>query len=262
MRDHHLGMLFVRTIFGVFVMVPLCFAGADQPNAGRVVLELKGYVVPASQVTVSPKVGGQVVEMAIEEGKQVKAGDVLARLDSAEFDGAFRLARAELKLAKAELGKTKEGGSRTDLSIAQAKVDVAQARVHLAQYRLDCTVVRAPIDGTVLEKFAEVGTMIDPKALNMKGSLCLLADLRTIEVELSVQERELAKVAKGQPCLIRLEAYPQVAYHGCVNRLLPVADRAKGAVGVRVRLEVPAGDDRLRPELGAIVQILDKNEAR
>jgi RND family efflux transporter MFP subunit len=232
--------------------------GADEPKAGRVVLETKGYVLPASRVTVSPKVSGQVVELLIEEGKRVKAGDVLARLDPAEHEATLRLARAEMKLAEAGLAKAREGAGKADILVALAKLEVAQARVALAQHRLECTVVRAPVSGTVLVKRAEVGTLIDPKAFNVPASLCDLADLRTMDVEVSVQERDLAKVARGQPCLIRLEAFPKATYRGRVARLLPVADRALGAVGIRVRVEVPAGDERLRPELGAVVQILAK----
>jgi RND family efflux transporter MFP subunit len=260
MRNLYAGRVTSRMPLALLIAViwgpmPL---GADEPKACQVVLEGKGYVLSACQVTVSPKVSGQVVELLIEEGKRVKAGDVLARLDPAEHEAALRLARAEMKLAEAGLAKAKEGAGKADLAIAQAKVEVAQARVALAQRRLECTVVRAPVNGTVLVKRAEVGTLIDPKAFNVPASLCDLADLRTMDVEVRVEERDLAKVAKGQPCLIRLVAFPKATYRGRVARLLPSADRALGAVGIRVRLEVPAGDERLRPELGAVVQILAK----
>src|SRR5258708_3983408 len=76
---------------------------ADAPKPARVVLASKGYVMPASQVTISPKVAGQIVELRFEEGKQVKAGEVLARLDSDEFKGALLVAHARLRLAEAEL---------------------------------------------------------------------------------------------------------------------------------------------------------------
>jgi multidrug resistance efflux pump len=76
---------------------------ADEPKAERVIMESRGHLVPASQITVSPKVAGQVVELLIDEGKQVKAGDVLARLDSEEYKAALLLARAKLKLAEARL---------------------------------------------------------------------------------------------------------------------------------------------------------------
>jgi RND family efflux transporter MFP subunit len=221
-------------------------------------LEIKGYIVPASQVTVSPKVAGQVVELRIEEGKQVKEGDVLARLDSAEHEAALQLARAELNLAEAGLAKAKEGASTADLAIFQAKVKVAQAQVAIAQYRLDETVIRAPVSGTVLVKRAEVGTRIDPKAFQLCASLCDLADLQTLDVEIWAPERDLVKFYPKQPCVIRTDAFPEAVYKGHVVRLLPLADRAKGAVGVRVRVDVPAGDDRLRPELGAVVQFQGK----
>src|SRR5260370_4765891 len=102
------------------ILAPLCLA-ADEPNLGEIVLETKGYVLPANQVTVSPKVSGQIVELLIEEGKRVKAGEVLARLDPQEYDAALRIARAEMKLAEAGSVKAKEGGGTADLAIAQAK---------------------------------------------------------------------------------------------------------------------------------------------
>jgi multidrug efflux pump subunit AcrA (membrane-fusion protein) len=100
-----------------------------------------------------------------------------------------------------------------------------------------------------------VGSRIDPGAPQLAASLCDLADLRALEVELWVQERDLAKIARGQPCQVRLEAFPQTTYPGRVARLLPVADRSRGAVGVRVRLEVPEKDELLRPEMAALVTI-------
>jgi RND family efflux transporter MFP subunit len=245
-------ILLMATLFGPAQL------GADEARIGKVVVEIKGYIVPASQVTVSPKVAGQVVDMRIEEGKQVKEGDVLARLDPAEHEAALQLARAELNLAEAGLAKAKEGASTADLTIAQAKVKVAQAQVVLAQYRLEGTVIRAPVSGTVLVKRAEVGTRIDPKASQVSASLCDLANLRTLDVEIWAPERDLAKVFPGQSCVIRMEAVPDATYKGHVVRLLPVADRAKGAVGIRVRVDVPAGDNRLRPELAAIVQFVAK----
>jgi RND family efflux transporter MFP subunit len=231
---------------------------AEEPNLGAVVLETKGYVVPAAQVTVSPKVSGHVVELLIEEGKRVKAGDVLARLDPTEYEAALRIGRAKLKLAEAELLKTKEAGSKADLTIAEAKVEIAQAQLALAQYRLDSTVIRAPINGTVLSKRAEVGTLINPKGHQGVASLCDLADLRTMEVEIWVQEADLSKFAKGQRCQIQLDAFPQAKYRGSVARIQPIADRARAVVGVRVRAEIPQNDESFRPEMAAIVTIGSK----
>jgi RND family efflux transporter MFP subunit len=228
---------------------------ADEPNLGEVVLETKGYIVPASQVTVSPKVSGQVVELLIEEGKRVKAGEVLARFDPTEYDAALRIARAELKLAEAGLSKAKESSGKADLAIAQAKVEMAQVHVALAQSHLDSTVIRSPINGTVMTKRAEVGTPINPKSIQGTTSLCDIADLRTVDIEIWIPERDLNQISVGQRCRIQLDAFPQTAYRGSVSRLLPMADRARGAVGVRIRMEVPEKDSAIRPEMSALVTI-------
>src|SRR5205823_3587873 len=152
---------------------------------------------------------------------------------------------------EARLAKAKESASKADFAIAQARAEVAQAQVALAQYRLQCTVVRAPANGTVLAKRADVGTLINPSAFQVPASLCDLADLRTMDVELWVQEKDLTRVALGQQCRIRLVAFPNAACRGRVARLLPIADRARGAVGIRVRVESPEKEESLRPEMSA-----------
>jgi RND family efflux transporter MFP subunit len=231
---------------------------ADEPKAERVVLECKGYLVPASQVTVSPKVAGQVVELLIDEGTRVKAGDVLARLDAEEYTADLRLAQARLKLAEAELAKARDVAGKADVAIAEAKVEVARAKLDRARYRMECTTVRAPIDGVVLARRAQVGTRIDPKAPQMPGSLCDLADLRTMDVEVWIQERDLTKIAHGQACVIQVDAIPNATYRGRVVGFQPVADRARGALAARVRLEPPKEAGRLLPELSALVQFIGK----
>jgi multidrug resistance efflux pump len=224
-----------------------------------VILEVKGYLMPAAQVTVSPKVRGQVIELLIDEGKMVKAGEILARLDPEEYKAALRLASARLRVAEAGVAKAKEGAGKADLAIAEAKLEVALAEVAIAQSRLNHTAIVAPVAGTVLVRRADLGTTMDPKSnLASSSILCEMADLRTMEVELSIPERDLPKVAQGQACLIRLEAIPNTTYRGQVARLMPSSDRARGALAIRVRMDVPEKDMRLRPELSAIVQILAK----
>jgi multidrug resistance efflux pump len=228
---------------------------ADEPKPGRIVLETKGYVVPVRQVTISAGVSGQVVDVAIEEGRRVNKGDILARLDPRKYEAALRLARAQLKAAEIKVVAAAAKGSA---QLEQAEVEVAQARVAIAQHLLDGTVLRAPFSGTVLVKHAEVGTLLDPAGQQVGARLCDLADLQALEVEIWVQERDFEKAAKGLACTIKLEALPRATYRGVVSRILPVADRARGAVAMRVRLILPEGDDRARPEMGAIVQLLAK----
>ena len=96
-------------------------------------------------------------------------------------------------------------------------------------------------------------------AFNGSFSLCDMADLSDLEVDLSIQERnDLSRVYKGQKCKVRAEAFPDREYEGVVSRLMPIADRAKGAVPVRVKLTVPSDEEGvyLKPEMSAVVSFL------
>lgn len=129
-----------------------------------------------------------------------------------------------------------------------------------AEWRLNnCTIV-APISGTILKKNAEKGNIVNPIAFNGSFSLCELANLADLEVELLIQERDISKVFKDQECKIRAEAYPEREYKGFVSRLMPIADRAKGAIPVRVKISIPAEEEGvyLKPEMGAVVSFMKK----
>ncbi len=319
----------------------------NSAGSGDVVLEAKGYIIPAHQIMISPRVGGMVVELNIEEGKRVKKGDVLARIEDidyrAEYDRALaafknaqeRLAeaikteqqvwerqkdkaRADLAAAEAmlhlrvqELDRTdklfRRGAvTQQDLDVAvankvsagaqvvsqkeqlrvldvtpqrqrteaiRAEVSQAQADLDKAKWRLDNCIVRAPLDGTVLTKKAEIWNIVNPVAFNVSASLCDLADLSDIEVDLTIQERDIANVVVGQRCNIMPEAfqnnnafrkkYPN-GYEGVVSRLMPIADRAKGAIPVRVKVtNVPREEEGvyLKPDMGVIVSFKKVNTA-
>jgi RND family efflux transporter MFP subunit len=237
-------------------------APGDEGKGARVVYEAAGYVVPSKIVTVSPLVGGQVIELNIVEGQTVKKGDVLARLDAAVYKSRVEAAKARLEIATAELKKTTVGTNENDVAIARAKVRLAKAQLDLAQWQLDATVIRAPLAGTILVKKTEEGNVVTPLSSHssLASSVCEMADLRQLEVDVAIQERDISKVAKGQLCVIVLDAYPRVFYKGQVSRLLPVADRAKGATPVRVKIDVPAADTHLRPEMRALVKFLDPKQ--
>src|SRR5262249_8373972 len=128
------------------------------------------------------------------------------------------------------------------------------------QWRLDNCVVRAPVTGTILTKKAEEGNIVNPVAFNISASLCEMADLSDLEVDLNIQERDIANVFKGQKCKLRPEAFPKREYDGFVSRLMPIADRAKGAVPVRVKVLVPREEEGkfLKPEMSVTVSFFSK----
>jgi len=151
-----------------------------------------------------------------------------------------------------------------DEKIASAKADWEQAQADLrkAEWRLDSTLVRAPIDGIILSKKAEEGNMVNPSAFSngLSASLCEMADLTKMEVDLAIAERDISKVFDEQECTVRAEAFPERTYTGWVTRRMPTADRSKGAVPVRVQIKIPREEEGqfLRPEMGAVVTFFNK----
>lgn len=137
-------------------------------------------------------------------------------------------------------------GVRTERRQA-AEADVAQAEAVLskAKYILENTKIFAPLDGTVLEKNAQVGEILRPEVLST--SLCILADLTTLEVEVDVQERDLQKVEVGRVCRIIPDAYPDRKYEGKIDRIQPMVNRSRGVVRVTIRISEP--DRYLLPDM-------------
>jgi multidrug resistance efflux pump len=157
--------------------------------------------------------------------------------------------------------KLMEEGPRIErIEGARAQVHQAEAELAKAKWRLENCIIRAPISGTILKKNAEEGSLVNPIAMQGFYSLCEMADLSDLEVDLTIQERDISKVFQDQKCQVRAEAFPDRVYQGRVSRLMPTADRAKGAIPVRVKVTVPAAEEGvyLKPEMGALVSFLKK----
>ncbi len=162
-----------------------------------------------------------------------------------------RLVAAEKSLLQ---GEARLAASETSVPEARARVDAASATRDLAQATLDKTAVRAPFDGIVVLKDAEVGEVVSPNSQggsNARGSVVTMVDFATLEVQAEVPETSLASVAVGAEARIYLDAFPSKFYPGRVDRIWPTANRTKATVEVRVAfLE---RDDKLRPEMGVRV---------
>jgi multidrug resistance efflux pump len=328
-------------------------AGTTTPTAaaGTIQLEVKGYLVPAQQIAVSPiEVAGRIIELNVVEGKLFNKGDVLARIEDVSYQGQFaetkaslaaaqqRLAAAEQRLAgllpesvrkveivqveeelkeaeaqrarmaddvarferlgtsaaeqeykrakfdlqandarvrrlTATLAILKEGprqeqkaAAEAEVKGAEAEVKAAQARLTQAQWRLENCTIRAPIDGTVLSKKAELGNLVNPLAFSASsGSVCDIANLADLEVDLEIPERDIRKIKVGQRCRIKADAYSDRAYEGRLDRIMPIANRAKSIVNVRAKVTLPAGEvpgTYLKPEMGAVVSFLADEEKK
>jgi RND family efflux transporter MFP subunit len=231
-------------------------------GAPAVVLSASGYLQAHRQITVSSKAQGKIVQMAVEENQHVKAGDLIARLESDEPRAQLALAQAEHNDAVRALRRVESlrgGGvnSQADLDKAQTREEVARAQRDVARVALDNREIRAPIDGTVIRRIRDVGEFLTI-GVNAEGdpgtAVATLADLSAIEVSLEVGESEIRKVVLGGVALVTPEALPRQRYLADVIEIAAMADRQKGVVPVKVRIRKP--ERALLPEMSAKVSFL------
>lgn len=178
-------------------------------------------------------------------------------VSATEFDQArsnYLGARRRIERLTVLLDMLKEGPRKERIEVARAAVMQAEASLAKSQWRLDNCTIRAPISGTILKKNAEEGNLVNPVAFNGSFSVCDIADLSDLEIDLNIQERDISKVFVGQRCEVKPEAFPK-RYQATVSRLMPIADRAKGAIPVRVAVRVPEDEQGiyLKPEMSAVV---------
>ncbi|PYO99785.1 MAG: efflux RND transporter periplasmic adaptor subunit [Gemmatimonadetes bacterium] len=262
---------------GSAVPVHLTPATMVSPIRSGAALIASGYVVAQRKAAVASKGTGRLVYLGVVEGDRVRAGQVIARIEDADVKAQLAQAQANVQLSRAELhdaerslGRERflgDSGASSPASFdaaefryqrVKASIAAAEAAVEAAQVALENTVIRAPFDGTVLTKNADVGEVVAPLAASAfsKSAVVTIADLRSLQVEADVAESNLEAVSPGQPCEIILDAYPDVRYPGSVAMIVPTADRAKATVQVKVAFR--SYDARVLPEMSAKVHFLPR----
>ncbi len=261
------------------------------PSQQFVVLNATGYVVAQRKAAIASKASGRLEWLGVAEGSRVKAGEVIARLDNRDVlaqsesaEANVRAARAALAQAEAEARDAAQQLKRNvDLAAkgfvsaatvdaatarhdratagvgsARAAIGAAEANARNARVSVDFTLIRAPFDGVILSKSANVGDIITPfsSAADSKGAVVTMADMATLEVEADVSESSLSKVRVGQPAEIVLDALPDVRFRGRISRMVPTVDRAKATVMTKVQFD--ALDPRILPEMSAKVAFLSQ----
>lgn len=261
------------------------------PAQNYTLLNATGYVVAQRKAALSSKATGRLEWLGVLEGSRVKQDQVIARLESRDVAAALGQAQANVKVARANLEQ-----GRAELQDAQAAFqrasellnqkyiaasayDTAQARLNkakasiagyeaaiaaaranaqAAQVAVDQTVIRAPFDGVILTKSANVGDNITPfsSAADSKGAVVTIADMDTLEVEADVSESNLSKIRVDQPTEIQLDAFPELRLAGTVSRMVPTMDRSKATLLVKVRFV--ERDPRVLPDMSAKVAFLSK----
>jgi RND family efflux transporter MFP subunit len=279
------GLVFVAVVVAGFFALRLSRAtsaitvsvGAAEATGGGSAtgagISATGYVVARTKASVSSKVLGRLAWVGVTEGSQVKLNEVIARLESADYEAAVLAANANVaqldaqhvqaqrELKRAQSLRAQDLVSDAELESAQTRVEVslaqanaARAQTRLAEATMENTRVRAPFSGTVLRKDAEVGEIVAPSSAGgglTRTAIVTMADLSTLEVEVDVNEAYIAQVVNGQPARITLDAYPDTSFAGRVRQVVPTADRQKATVLVKV--SILDRDPRILPEMGAKV---------
>jgi multidrug resistance efflux pump len=192
-----------------------------------------------------------------------------ARFDHLAAEARAGRLAASLTILKEGPRQEQKAAAEADVKAAEAEVGMADARLVQARWRLENCAIKAPIDGTVLTKKAELGNLVNPMAFSAStsggGAVCDMANLADLEADLKVPEREISKVAVGQRCQVRAKAFPDRVYEGRLDRIMPTANRGDNTVNVRVKVKLPDGEvpgTFLKPEMGADVSFLADGPAK
>jgi RND family efflux transporter MFP subunit len=275
----------------VEVRTAVAIAPASAAEAGAV-LQATGYVTARRQATVSAQITGTLTEVLIEEGDRVKKGQVLARLEDnalragldanranaaaaragvaqsqAQLDQALRdadrqealVGRGLVSKQLAEQSRTQATTYRAQLNTARRQADAADAQVGVGQVNLDYTVVRAPFDGVITDKAAQVGEIVSPLSAGggfTRTGVGTIVDMDSLEIDVDVNEAYIGRVKADMPAEAVLDAYPEWKIGAHVIAIVPAADRGKATVKVRVALE--SKDARIVPDMGVRVSFLER----
>ncbi len=260
------------------------------------VLVASGYVVARHSSDVGVKTGGRIASLTFEEGTRVRKGDVIAQLEHADIEAQLEASRRAVAEADAQLAQAvaareedvrnvdrqralmRDGITTTQaltgaesaaavsaarVRSAEAAIASARARVRVTEEALENTNVRAPFEGVVIKKRAEVGETVSPfgvagQSAREGGAIATIADLRELEVQTEVSENSVAKLTGAMPAEVKLQAYQDQTYTGRLRQIFPSADRAKAIVEVRV--SILDADAHVKPEMTASVTFQEPHE--
>lgn len=261
------------------------------PSQALTLLNATGYVVAQRKASVASKATGRLEWLGVLEGSKVHAGEVIARLESNDTQAVRDQAAANVHVAEANLAQGKAELTQAEIAFKrsealgekniisesmresaearlakaragfagfEAAIAAAQANLRVSEVAVDQTVIRAPFDGVVLTRHANVGDTITPfsQAVDTKGAVVTIADMDSLEVEADVAESSYLSIHVGQPVEIQLDAIPGERFEGVVSRIVPTVDRAKASTLVKVQFV--RRDARMLPDMSAKVAFLER----
>jgi RND family efflux transporter MFP subunit len=285
------GVLYSKGLLTPALTVQVAGLQSTYPSQTLAVLNASGYAVAQRKAAVSSKITGRLISLSVEEGSRVKKGEVIATLENEDSQAALNRARANVNLARSTLDQAKAELEDAQINhhrneqlvakgfVAQSTVDASEARYKRAKAAVaaqeaairaseaareeakvlvEYSNIRAPFDAVVLTKNADIGDIVTPlgAAANAKAAVVTIADMGSLQVEVDVSESNISQVRVGQPCEIRLDAFPDLRFKGAVHMIVPTADRSKASVLVKVAFKEM--DPRILPEMSAKVAFLSR----
>jgi HlyD family secretion protein len=286
-----LGLLAWRLVFPAPVLVQTTQVVSAWPSQQYLMLDATGYVVARRKAAVASKGTGRVEWLGASEGDHVKAGTVVARLESSDVSAGYQAAAANSDVAASAVGSALTELNDADVNLqrvsilynkglvaqmnlreamsrfSRAKSAVTSARASLAAARanqdnarsaVNNTEIRAPFDGVVIARSANVGDIVTPlsSAADAKGAVMVMADMSTLEINADVSESSLSSIRVGQPCEITLDAFANRRFRGEVSAIVPTINRASATVTTKIRIfDATAG---ILPDMSARVSFLSQ----
>lgn len=285
------GGLYFGGILVPAISVDVTTISPFYPSQSVSLLNASGYIVAQRKAAVASKVTGRLVSLMVEEGSKIRQGQIIARMENIDVSAVRDQAaanrdtsRANLEQAKADRDNAQREYERYKRLVAngyvsrsayetvetryqravegvkalEAAVQAGDAALKTAEASLDYTLIRAPFDGVVLTKNADVGDIVTPigAAANAKAAVVTIADMNSLQVEADVSETSITTIRVGQPCDIQLDALPNMRFRGEVHAVVPTVDRSKATVLVKVRFLDK--DPRMLPDMSAKVSFLSR----
>ena len=282
------GISLISVIVGIIVF----FLSGNESDSGKnrikfkevivergtfqIIVMANGVVKSIDRIEIKSKASGEIVELPVEEGDFISQGDLIARLDQkderaevAQAQADFDIATAELKQAQSTfvrrnqlfqdnlISEEEQGQIELDLAVAKGKVIQASTTLERGQERLSEAVVRAPIDGTILQKYVEEGQIIASGVSNVSGGTPIvdIADMSSVYIETGIDEIDIGKVQIGQFATVIAEAYPELEFNGEIVRIAPEAKVEQNVTLFDLVVEVMNNDGKLRSGMNTSVEI-------
>ena len=244
-------------------------------------LSLIGSLHAKQQVEVTPKVSGRLLEVRVDRGSRVRAGQIVARLEDDELRQQVRRAEASHQVARASLAQreaefanreseleryrnlsaegvvstqqvetasTNVQVTRAQMSLAAAQIAQAEAELEELRIRLGQTEIASPMDGIVATRYADAGAM-----LSSSTPIFLILDLSTMVTVINVPERDISKIGAGSAARVTVDALAGEEFRGRVVRISPILDSQTRTAPVEIELDNPG--EHLKAEMFARVDL-------